>query len=288
MPVREDTVTAPDGRVLAYRVEGAPGDPIVVAHHGTPGSRLPLHPDPHVGDGLQVVTYDRPGYGGSDPRPGRTVADAAADVEAIADALGLERFCVMGTSGGGPHALACAALLPARVARTAILVGVAPMDDPELDFTAGMAEINTHDFELASADPEAFREFLVPDIATIKADPIGFLDQLLTQMPAEDAATLESPAMREQLRLHWAEAFAQDEEGVYEDTLAFVGPWGFRLEDIACETRLWQGALDTLVPRAHGARMAARIPNAEFELVPGIGHMIFDQVRPALDWLVAS
>src|SRR5205814_8376679 len=102
----------PTGRQLRYRAAGDPAAPPVISHHGTPGSRLPVNPDPHLGDAIRIVSYDRPGYGGSDPRPDRSVADVADDVAAVADALGIERFAVIGGSGGGPHALATAALLP--------------------------------------------------------------------------------------------------------------------------------------------------------------------------------
>jgi pimeloyl-ACP methyl ester carboxylesterase len=285
---REGAVTTPDGRRLTYLDSGDPADPPLVFHHGTPGSRHPVHPDPAIGDGFRILSYDRPGYGGSDPHPGRTVADAAADVAALADALGLERFGVGGMSGGGPHALACAALLPERVTRTAVLVGVAPSSDPDFDFTAGMAEINVEDFAVARRSPEEYRAFLRPDVAQIKADPEAFLDRVLEQMPPSDRAAMELADTRAQLRRQWDEAMRQDEEGLHADGLAFVGPWGFELEAIPGEVRLWQGELDTLVPRAHGEYMAARIPNARFELVPGEGHMIFGQTRAAFEWLAAG
>jgi pimeloyl-ACP methyl ester carboxylesterase len=285
---REGSVTTPDGRRLAYLERGDPDDPTIVFHHGTPGSRYPVHPDPAVADGFRIVTYDRPGYGGSDPQPGRTVADAAADVATLAGALGLERFAVGGVSGGGPHALACAALLPERVTRTAVLVGVAPSSDPDFDFTAGMAEINVEDFGTARSSPETYRDFLRPDVLEIKADPEAFLDRVLDQMPASDRAAIDSPRVRAQLRLQWDEAVRQDEEGLYADGLAFVAPWGFALDTIPGEVRLWQGELDTLVPRSHGEYMAARIPRARFELVPAEGHLIFGTTRTAFEWLAAG
>jgi pimeloyl-ACP methyl ester carboxylesterase len=289
MPVaREGSITTPDGRRLAYLEQGDADGPPIVFHHGTPGSRSPLHPDPHLADGLRLVTYDRPGYGSSDPHVGRTVADCAADVAALADALGLDRFGVAGISGGGPHALACAALLPDRVTRTAVFVGVAPATDPDFDFTAGMAEINVEDFGVARRSPEEYRAFLRPDVLQIKADPEAFLEHVLTQMPPADRAAVESPLVREQLREQWHEAVLQDEEGLHEDGLAFVAPWGFELGSIAGEVRFWQGGLDTLVPRAHGEYMAARIPNATFELVPAEGHLIFGQMRPGFEWLAAA
>jgi pimeloyl-ACP methyl ester carboxylesterase len=282
--IREGTVTTQDGRVLAYLDAGDEGAPAVVTHHGTPGTRLPAHPDPHVADGLRTIAYDRPGYGGSDPQPGRRVADAAQDVAVLADARGLERFGVYGVSGGGPHALACAALLGERVTRTAVHVGVAPTDDPDFDFFAGMAEINVESFVVLRDDPASYRAHLTPQVEAIKADPLAFLDMLLTQMPAADREAFDRPGARDMMLAQWREATRQDEEGVFEDDVAFSGDWGFRLEDVHGPVRLWQGEVDTLVPRAHAEHVAARIPGAQLEIVPGQGHILLDHVRPALLW----
>src|SRR5258706_8074706 len=111
---REGAITTPDGRRLAYLDRGDPADPPIMFHHGTPGSRYPIHPDPTVGDGFRIVSYDRPGYGGSDPQPGRIVADAAADTPALPHGLGLERFALIRFSGGGPPPPAFPAPLPER------------------------------------------------------------------------------------------------------------------------------------------------------------------------------
>src|SRR5919201_6415858 len=133
---REGTITTPDGRTLAY-VERGPKDGVpLVACHGTPGSRYSRHPDPGIYDrhGVRAIIYDRPGYGRSDPQPRRSVADAAADVEAITDDFGFDRFAVVGGSGGAPHALACGALLGDRVIRVGALVTPAPSDADDFDF----------------------------------------------------------------------------------------------------------------------------------------------------------
>jgi pimeloyl-ACP methyl ester carboxylesterase len=284
MSVREGTVTTPDGRVLTYLDAGDEDAPVVVTHHGTPGARLRAHPDPHVADGLRTIAYDRPGYGGSDPQPDRRVADAAPDVAVLADALGLERFGVYGVSGGGPHALACAALLGDRVTRTAVHVGVAPNDDDDFDFFAGMAEINVENFVVLRDDPASYRAHLTPQIEAIKTDPLAFLETLLAQMPEADRESFDRPGAREMMVAQWRQATRQDEEGVFEDDVAFAGDWGFRLEDVRGPVRLWHGELDMLVPLAHAEHAAARIPGAQLEVVPGKGHILPDDVRPALLW----
>src|SRR5579863_691508 len=142
------SVVTPDGRTLAVVEGGDPGGVPMLVHYGTPGSKL-LY-EPHVRDaeerGLRLFSYDRPGYGGSTRHPGRTIASCAADVTAICDALAVDRFCVWGISGGGPHALATAALLPDRVAAAAALAPVAPYDAEGLDFYDGMGEQNIEEF----------------------------------------------------------------------------------------------------------------------------------------------
>src|SRR5690348_5574117 len=138
----------PDGRTLRVHEAGAAEGPVVLVHQGTPMSGR-LY-EPHMRDaekrGIRLLAYDRPGYGGSSPAPDRSVADAAADSAALADALGIERFAVWGISGGGPHALACAAQLPDRVVATASLASVAPIDAEGLDWLAGMGEMNLEEF----------------------------------------------------------------------------------------------------------------------------------------------
>src|SRR3954471_22814819 len=141
---RTHEIATPDGRTLHVHEAGDPGGRAVVTHHGTPSSGG--HYTPHAADaaqrGLRLIGYDRPGYGGSTPHRGRTVADAARDVATILDALGVERFATWGQSGGGPHVLACAALLPDRCAAAASLAGVAPYDAQGLDWLAGQGEMN--------------------------------------------------------------------------------------------------------------------------------------------------
>ncbi|MEO8291337.1 MAG: alpha/beta fold hydrolase, partial [Gaiellaceae bacterium] len=140
-----------DGRILCVVEEGDPGGPAILCHHGTPGSRLlwrGLVEDAGT-RGIRLLGYDRPGYGGSDPHPGRRAADAAGDVAAIADGLGIERLAVHGGSGGGPHALACAALLPDRVVAAASLAGVAPFEAEGLDWLDGMGQDNLDEFAAA-------------------------------------------------------------------------------------------------------------------------------------------
>jgi pimeloyl-ACP methyl ester carboxylesterase len=284
---REGTLATPDGRRLAYVERGDDDGAPVVLHHGTPGSRLGTHPDPTVYDGVRLVAFDRPGYGLSDPSPGRAVADVAADVRALADHLGLERFAVFGISGGGPHALACAALLPERVSRAGVMVGAAPSDDPAFDFTAGMADVNVKEFGAAREGEDALGPLLAPWVEQSARDPDGVLDALAVELPEYDREVVSRPEVRAELRKSIVESVRQGGRGWIDDDLAFAAPWGFVLADVRPEVRLWQGELDVLVPRSHGDYLAERLPNATFELVPGAGHMLLDHWRETLAWLVA-
>jgi pimeloyl-ACP methyl ester carboxylesterase len=280
-------VRTADGRRLAYRDSGDPGATPIVSHHGTPGSRLDRHPEAAAilaELGVRMITYDRPGYGESDPHPGRRVVDAAADVAAIADHLGIERFAVVGTSGGGPHALACSARLGGRVTRAGVVVGAAPSDDPEFDFLAGMDQLNLDEFGAARESEEAVAAFLQPFVEEAQRDPDALLDEIVSHLPASDQEVFRRPQQRAVARESMAESVRQGSRGWVEDDRAFATSWGFPLSDATCETRLWQGEVDVLVPRSHCAYLAERLPNARFELIPGAGHALADHWRDIVAW----
>jgi pimeloyl-ACP methyl ester carboxylesterase len=286
MAEREGTISAPDGRTLAYLERGDLDGPPILVHHGTPGSRLSRHYDDSVYDGLRVICYDRPGYGRSDRNGGRSVASAADDTAALADALGLERFPVMGVSGGGPHALACAALLPDRVTRAAILVGAAPSDDPEFDFLEGMTELNVKEFSAALRGEQALREDLRPYYEMLKDDPEQLVQVIEAAVPESDRERLARPEARAAMKASFVEAVVQEMDGWVDDGLAFARSWGFGLEQVSVPTRLWQGELDVFVPRTHGEYLARTIPGASFELLPGLGHMLLSHFPVAWAWLL--
>ena len=286
----EGTVRAPDGRTLAYVVRGPAGGSPVIQSHGTPGSRLGRHPDESFYErhGTRIVFYDRPGYGRSDPQPGRSVASAAADVEALADALEVARFAVVGISGGGPHALACGALLPTRVSRVGVVVGAAPSDDPGFDFVAGMSPSNVEEFEAARAGRDALDPLLHRYVNGMADDPLALFDEFAHELPEPDRHTLQREDFRAVMRDSTRESVRQGPEGWVEDDLAFAAPWGFALEDVRVPVRLWQGELDVLVPRAHAEYIAAKLPDAQFDLLRGAGHLLVDELDPVFDWLAAA
>ena len=286
----EGTLMTSDGRTLAYVERGsAEGVPVIVSH-GTPGSRRARHPDAGIYErhGMRAVVYDRPGYGRSDPKPGRSVADAAADIEAIADELGFERFVVVGGSGGAPHALACGALLGDRIIRVGALVTPAPSDAKDFDFFDGLADLNVKEFGAALEGKEAIDAYIEPYVDGIRADPDGVLDEIASELPDVDRAIMNRKEYRDVMKEQFVESVRQGVRGWADDDLVFAKPWGFEPEDVHAEVRLWQGELDVLAPRSHGEYVASRLPNAQFELLEGGGHFLDEEWAVVYDWLTAG
>jgi pimeloyl-ACP methyl ester carboxylesterase len=276
--VRETDLELSDGRTLHVydsAAEGA-GDRLAVFwHHGTPNTGEPPEPlFPAAGRlGIRWVSYDRPGYGVSTPRPGRDVASAAADVSGIADALGIGQFAVMGHSGGSPHALACAALLPERVLGAVCVAGLAPFQAEGLDWFAGMGAFGAAELRAAAEGRAALEAFL----ASTEFDP--------DQFTPEDHAALAGAWSW--LGAVAGKAAAGSPEGMLEDELAYVAPWGFDPGRVSAPVLVLHGGRDRVVPGAHGEWLARRIPAAVLWLRPDDGHIsVLAGGAPALDWLL--
>jgi len=268
--VDERTVTLRDGRALAVAVSGPPDGVALVYHHGTPGCLLQpaASQEECARRGLRFVTYSRAGAQGSTRNPGRTVADIAADVEDVLDAIGADRCLVAGKSGGGPHALATAALLPDRVSAVISIAGCRPYGDGFLD---GMGADNIEEFELALQGEEALRPFVMKHREALKdADAVGLVRDLQSLLPEIDRVVLTSAV--------GADAVAGMIGGVQvpdawiDDDLAFTQPWGFDLGDIAVPAYVWQGSEDMMVPFHHGQWLAEHVPGAVAHLEDGEGH----------------
>lgn len=265
----------PDGRTLAVTVTGpADGIPLLF-HHGTPGSRLQFGALQRAAAqrGLRLVTWSRPGYGGSSRSPGRSVADVAADAEVVLDSIAADRVLVAGWSGGGPHALACAALLPDRVLGVLSIAGVAPYAAEGLDWLAGMGEDNIEEFGAATRGEAALRTYLDaarPELEHISADQVS--RSWTSLLPPVDVAALTGEFVRD-LAANLRDAVAPGVDGWLDDDLAFCRPWGFDVTDVAVATLLWQGSEDLMVPIAHGRWLADRLPNVTAHLEAGEGHI---------------
>ncbi|WP_327299820.1 MULTISPECIES: alpha/beta hydrolase [unclassified Streptomyces] len=282
-------VRAPDGRHLTVERLGDPRGRPVFLLHGTPGSRLGPAPRGMVlyQRRMQLIAFDRPGYGGSDRLPGRSVADVAQDVGAIADALGIERFAVAGRSGGAPHALACAALLPGRVTRAAALVTLAPRDAVGLDWFEGMAASNVREYTTASDDPDGLAARLIPRSAEIRKNPVRLLDQLFSDLTDSDRRVVNDAGVRAMLLRNYQEALRTSPYGWIDDALAFSHPWGFDPADIRSPIMLWHGVKDVFSPVGHSRWLARRIPGATAVLEPAAAHFDALHALPRiLNWLL--
>src|SRR5918994_867454 len=271
--VTETDLELGDGRTLhAYDTgaHDANGRLAVFSHHGSPNIGAPPEPLFSVADrlGIRWVSYDRPGYGGSTPRPDRDVASTAADASAVVDALGIDRFAVMGHSGGGSHALACAALLPERVLGVVSVSGMAPFGAEgfegfgpggaaQLRAAAGRAVLEKH---LAETDDEA--DFTPEDEAALAGEWSWLIDVV-------------RPAL------------AGGMGGFIDDDLAGVGAWGFDPADVVAPALFQHGGRDRVVPTAHGEWLARHCPSAELRLYPQDGHIsvLNSGAEAAMSWL---
>jgi pimeloyl-ACP methyl ester carboxylesterase len=286
---REHRVSV-DGRTLAVADAGNESGPAVVVNHGTPGSRLlwrELIEDAEA-RGMRLIGYDRPGYGGSDPHPGRKVADAAGDIAAIADELGIEQLAVEGGSGGGPHALACAALLPDRVVAVASLAGVAPYAADSLDWLAGMGQDNLDEFGATVAGREELERYLRAQAdRMLSAEPDAIAEALRSLLSPPDLAVLTGE-FAEYLHEATKVGIQEQLDGWIEDDFAFLDPWGFELGDIGVPVQLWHGAQDRFVPIAHGRWLAERIPGVDAHLTDEDGHLTIQlgRTREVHAWLL--
>ena len=268
-------VAAADGRRLTIAEWGDPDGFPVFSLHGTPGSRFvgQANASAYADVGARVITYDRPGYGGSDRFRGRRVVDSVADVSAIADSLGIERFAVSGGSWGGPHSLAVAARLPERVTRAACIAGVAPFDMPGFDWFAGMDTVNIEEIGWALEGEDV----LAREIERMAA---AWLERLASdpsksgevEFSEADRAVMAHPERHEMIRRMLNEAFRQGVWGYVDDIFCLVQPWGFDVTEIRVPTRIDYGLTDVLVPPQHGEWLAHNVPGAEAVIDEQGGH----------------
>jgi pimeloyl-ACP methyl ester carboxylesterase len=271
------TVQAPGGRVLDVLISGPEDGLTLVFHTGTPGGLAGLGPMAAAvsARGLRTVLYARPGYGTSTAQPGRLVADAAADVAAVLDRLGVDEFVTAGWSGGGPHALACAALLPVRCLAGASVAGIAPSDSPGLDWLAGMGPENVEEFEAALAGEADLTRFLDAAAGLLRDISAAQVAEGLGGLVSAPDAAVASGDFADYLAASFRAALSTGIAGWRDDDLAFSRDWGISLEALghATPVAIWQGDQDRMVPAAHGDWLAANIPRARPRLLPGDGHL---------------
>lgn len=269
------TVTLKPDVSLEVAESGDPDGKPVFFSHGTPGSRHLF--EPHTEDarrlGIRIISYSRPGYGSSTRSEGRKIRDAASDVSKIADYLDIEKFGVWGFSGGGPHALACAALLPERVTAAAILGGVAPYDAEGLDYFAGTGEFNIEDTKLLQSDPVRWEKKNLEEIQEMTTrDGESALEEFATLLSEVDRRAL-SEGMSDYMLTGMRDGCSNGVKGLMDDELAFIKPWGFDVSAVKVPTKIWHGKEDLFVPISHGRWIAGKIKGCETHFFDDEGHL---------------
>jgi len=264
------TISLPDGRKLAYAEYGDPQGLPLFFFHGFPGSR---YDGAYTGQvaakmGIYLIAPDRPGMGYSDFKPGRKLLDWPDDVCFLADSLHFETFGVLGYSGGGPHALACAYKIPERLTSICVMAGVGPVTEPgALD---GMMKNNVQIFFLARKAP-----WLLNLLYRLQV-PINdkkLMQAASGQMAKPDVAAMQDPTVLQDIVKNFNEAFRQNTKGVVQEGGLYGSDWGFKLSDIQATVHLWQGEEDTNAPVQMGRYQARNIPNCIAKFYPGEGHI---------------
>jgi pimeloyl-ACP methyl ester carboxylesterase len=292
MNTNDQTIATEDGRKLRIIEAGQPDGVPVVVHSGTPDSRL-LH-DRWIEDarsrGIRLIGYDRPGYGGSTPRTGRSVASAADDVAAIAKTLNLKRLFVWGTSGGGPHALACAALLPDLVVAAAALASPAPYPATGLDWFVGMGEDNVAEFGAALKGREALQKYVDAAASSLLgSDPAELVQAFRSLLCPMDVAVFTEDFADFVLN-RVREGIKERRDGWVDDDIAFVTPWGFELDQIRVPVMLMHGEQDQMVPFSHGKWLVSNIPNVVARFLADDGHLTLSarRIPDVHTWLLSK
>jgi pimeloyl-ACP methyl ester carboxylesterase len=287
--VKTRTISVGGGRELCVEIAGEPDGKPVLVHPGEPMSRR-LYGG-WIADaerkGIRLIGYDRPGYGGSTARPDYTVASAAQDVRAIAEALGYDRLGIWGISGGGPYALGCAALLPDVAVAVAAVASPAPYGVGDLDYFAGMGESNVEGYKLLLSDPKAARRGLREGREEIlAATPEQFAEALKSFISPADAEVLTG-GLLQWLTETQKVALSAGDQGWWDDQAATMRGWGFDLRDIRVPVKIWHGRQDRFVPVQHGQWLAASIPGAEADISDRDGHLtMIGRVGEIHDWLL--
>lgn len=273
--VRVQQIKLGDGRLIEFADTEGPAEAVLVYHHGTPGCGSA--PDYLVRLArqrrLRLVTISRPGYASSSRHEGRSVADAVGDCVAVLDFISVERAYVAGASGGGPHALACAALAPDRFLAALIAAGLAPYDAEGFDFLAGMGEANIIEFAATLESEATLRALLEQEASEWKGGTVAdVISSWHTMLPDVDQAVISGELAREFMD-SIRQGLSLTVDGWIDDNMAFTGPWRFDVGDIQIPTTLWHGGADLMVPLSHGQWLSEHIPRASVHLIPNEGHM---------------
>jgi pimeloyl-ACP methyl ester carboxylesterase len=271
---REHRIRLADGRTLAILESGDPGGSPALYFHGYPGSRLEGRVAAGAArrHGLRLLAPDRPGFGHSTFLPGRTIGAWAADVAELADRFELERFAILGVSGGGPYALACAARIPERLSCVALIGAPGPLTRKEL--THDMVALNRWALALAARSPLLARLAVRLAATWIRRRPERQVARMMATAPPADRRVLADPGYHALVTKSFAEALRQGGRGVALELTLLARPWDFRLREVPVPVRIWHGLADNIVPPAAAQHLAAELPGSECRYLPDEGHLI--------------
>lgn len=264
-----------DGRVLEFAVRGPDHGPVVLFHHGMPGSAVPMESvsGSATDRGYRVVTYSRAGYGASTPAPGRTVAGTAEECRFLMDHLGVERYLVAGWSAGGPYALATAVMDSPRVSGVLLIASFAPHEAEGLRYIEGMGVQNHVLFRAASQGEQEQRSVVSQMAAIVRdSDSSDLATGIASLLPAADVTALTG-AYGSDNAGHMSHGLAAGDEGWLEDLQALTSRWGFDADAVTVPVELWHGDLDRMVPAAHGRWLAGHLPTVRAHFESGHGHI---------------
>ncbi|SCW83829.1 Pimeloyl-ACP methyl ester carboxylesterase [Paenibacillus tianmuensis] len=267
--MRENIITLSDGRKLGYAEYGQSDGEVVFEFHGTPGSRYQVDAtrlESIAKEGpvpLRIIVPERPGYGLSDPKAGRTLEDWCLDIEALSNELGVERFSIVGISGGGPFALACAYRMPTRIRKIAVICGFGPID------VLGQEDLSNEE-RTCLQGPEFTRIYITQLANKVNADPDGFTEYFISNLPKLDRELI-SDDLIPIFKPYAVEALRQ-EEGMVHDFIIFGQPWNIPLQNIRVPVAFWHSEADHNVPISHAEYLASVIPHAELHRIQGYDH----------------
>jgi pimeloyl-ACP methyl ester carboxylesterase len=274
----------PGGRRIGYAEFGDPHGAPVIALHGTPGSRFMFALTDHAARvrGLRIIAPERPGYGLSDYCRFASLTQLAADAEALADALGLDRFAVLGVSGGGPHALAAASAMPDRTALLALISPVGPIADCRKRIR--MSRLHRLIFTRMGRSDPACAVFFWSVRTLVRYTPEVAYRALKQRVVAADRELLERAPVKANLQIALREGLRTGIAGARQDLRLFCAPWGLALEEIDVPAVVWQGSDDAIVPPAAAYLLAETLPNCRLDVIQGGGHYwVFGQFERVLD-----
>lgn len=274
-PRLEGTVGLRDGRRIGFAEFGDPRGRGVVWLHGTPGARRQI---PHearliaLERGVRIVGIDRPGIGSSTRYDYPQVRSFAADLEAIADALGLDELAVIGLSGGGPFALSAGAVLKDRVAAIGVLGGVAPSRGPDA-IDGGLVALGVRFSWLLEHAQTPLGFALANLIRGIRPLASPALEIYARLSPEGDRRLLGRPEFKAMFIDDILNGTRRQIHAPIADAIAFTKDWGFLAADVDVPVVWWHGDADHIIPFAHGVHMVERLPNAELRILPGESHL---------------